>query len=61
MHLMTPLEHNFLRNILVENFLKPSSYTHSLILNINRALQNKKPMVYIMQSQSGITTFKELK
>ena len=33
----------------------------SLIHNGNGAPQNKKPMVYIMQSQNGIITFRELK
>ena len=30
-------------------------------LNENGVPQNKRPMVYIMQSLNGITTFKELK
>ena len=45
-----PVEHNFPRNMMEQNFLYPSFHTHSPTLNGNGAPQNKKPMVYIAQS-----------
>ena len=44
-----------------KNSQQLSFHTHSLTLNINGAPQNKKPMMYIMQSPNRIITFMDLK
>ena len=58
---MTPVEHSYLRNMLEQNSQSHSFHTLSLALNGNGVPQNKKPMLYIMQSQNGIIIFRELK